>query len=220
MGLVLAGPGSHTLIDLSVQLSSGRCSCSHICDAHWVWTSEACYHREVKVLQGHLLLYGCCGQATFNGCRVLTSLGGWGCEGGGACLTTWMLGIETSQGAVYTAQVAVQLPSSMVSSVPGPGGLTGPGWPELEDRNASLDSHRPKGILSEWAWGSSLQEWGIQAHITADGGSSSWWRACEHFSSTFPLRLSSVWRLRLSLGGQWTAPVESWLCDIPTSSFL
>lgn len=97
-----------------------------------------------------------------------------------------------SQGAVYTAQVAVQLPSSMVSSVPGPGGLTGPGWPELEDRNASLDSHRPKGILSEWAWGSSLQGWGVQAHVTADGGSSSCWRACEHFSSTFSLQLSSV----------------------------
>lgn len=40
--------------------------------------------------------------------------------------TTWTLGLETSQRAVYAAQVAVQLPSNIVTSAIDHEGLTGP----------------------------------------------------------------------------------------------
>ena len=61
---------------------------------------------------------------------VITSLGRLrgceGCEEEDLFSTTWTLIVETSQRNVYTAQVAVPLPSSMVSSVTVHGVLTGP----------------------------------------------------------------------------------------------
>ena len=76
--------------------------------------------------------------------RIITSLGSlWGCEQEAFFSTTCMLVVETSQRNVYTDQVAVQLPGSMVSSVTIHEGLTMP----------SLD----------WARGPQMPTWIVRA---------------------------------------------------------
>lgn len=92
--------------------------------------SKVCCSWKAEGTQGCMyvtLLYGCCGQDHIQ-CSESYYLS-WQTKAvrqETPVSATLVVGTETSQRAVYTAHVAVQLPSIRISSVTGQGGLTGP----------------------------------------------------------------------------------------------